>query len=162
MCYCNPENMMCCFYQKNKKQNQKKKKTGCVVSNKWHHLQPSVGPGNKRTLRGVHPRFMRPSDACVLIESDACMSEDPRHLTVTERPPRTQSYFWHTLLVPVASLLFCCDAAWRHWRTSWGEAPGRGRGAGVTCDLGWSLLNTVLLRWPRQSDSQSVSLRREW
>lgn len=31
-------------------------------------------------------------------------------------------------------------------------------GAKVICDLGWSPVNTVLLRWSRQSDSQSVSL----
>lgn len=100
-----------------------------MVSNKWHHLQPSVGPANTRTLRGVHPRRVRASDARVFIESDACMSEDPRHLTVTERPPRTQSYFCHTLLVPVASLLFCRDAAWRHGRTHPGERRRGGVGA---------------------------------
>lgn len=72
---------------------------------------------------------LRASDARVLIESDACMSEDPRHLTVTERPRRTHSYFCHTRLVPVASLLFCRAAAWRHGRTLPGERRRGGGGA---------------------------------
>lgn len=86
-------------------------------------------------------------DACVFIECDAYMSKDLRHLIVTEYPPCTYSYFCHTLAVLVAVLGINCDAVWRHGRTY----------TGVICDLGWSLVNMVLLHWSCQSDSQSVS-----
>lgn len=96
-------------------------------------------------------------DACVLVESDAYMSKDLGQWMVTEHPPCTYSYFCHTLAALVAFLGINCDAAWRHGRTY----------SGVICDLGWSLVNMVLLHWSCQSDSQSASqfeekARREW
>lgn len=118
--YCNSEEKMYYFSLKTQKESTEKRLYGLEQAATSAALS---GSWNKRTLRRVHPPFMRTSDACVLeIESDGCMSKDPRHLTVTERPPRTHSYFCHTLLVPVASLLSCCDAAWRHGRTH----PGGG------------------------------------
>lgn len=87
------------------------------------------------------------SDACALVESDAYMSKDLGRRVVTEHPPCTYSYFCHTLAALVAFLGINCDAAWRHGGTY----------TGVICDLGWSLVNMVLLHWSRQSDSQSAS-----
>lgn len=75
------------------------------------------------------------------------MSKDLRHLIVTEYLPYARSYFCHTLTLLVAVLSIDCDAVQRHG----------GMYTGVIRDLGWSLVNTVLLHWSCQSDSQSVS-----
>lgn len=68
-------------------------------------------------------------------------------------------WFWQNILhahtvISVTPKLFLaavlsinCDAVWRHGGTY----------TGVICDLGWPLVNTVLLHWSCQSDSQSVS-----
>lgn len=90
-------------------------------------------------------------DICALTENYAYMSKDLRHLIVTEYLPCAYSYFCHTpRLSLVAVLSIGCDAAQRHG----------GMYTGVICDLGWSLVNMVLLHWSCQSAGQPVSFRK--
>lgn len=96
----------------------------------------------------VHKQTRLMCDICAFTENYAYMSKDLRHLIVTEYLPYAYSYFCHTLwLSLVAVLSIGCDAAQRHG----------GMYTGVICDLGWSLVNMVLLHWSCQSAGRPAS-----
>lgn len=98
----------------------------------------------------VHWCFMLMCDICVFTECYANMSKGSETFDCDRTSSmRIQLFLSHFFLV-VAVLSIDCDAAQRH----------RGMYTGVICDLGWSLVNMVLLHWSCQSDSQSVSFRK--
>lgn len=89
-------------------------------------------------------------DLCV----HAYVSKDLRHLIVTEYLPYAYSYSCHTLGT-------LCGRGPE--RQLWCSSETHGVYWGVICDLGWSLVNMVLLRWSCQSHSQSgKKTGREW
>lgn len=68
-------------------------------------------------------------------------------------------WLWQNIL-PYAYSYFCHTRFF--WLQSWAPAvipcgDTEGMYTGVICDLGWSLVNMVLLHWSCQSDNQSVS-----
>lgn len=106
---------------------------------------------HKQMLWRVHWCFMLICDICVFTECYANMSKGSETFDCDRTSSmRIQLFLSHFFFLVVAVLSINCDAAQRHG----------GMYSGVICDLGWSLVNMVLLRWSCQSDSQSVSFRK--
>lgn len=94
-----------------------------------------------------HPWYVHSSfipDACMVIERDTDMSKNLGHLNLTEYPLCTYND--------------CHRSYWSAESQPWGSSEAHtGMYTGVICDLGWSLVDVVLLHWSCHSHSQSIS-----